>query len=317
MENLTNLNHSNRTKGSQFDQVCSFINSKPIGSTYTCKELRDNCSSVTPKRLGYIHGFILYSKCIKRVKRGQYEILAHLPEFVTYNMLEANRGYTTCIKNPKYGTGTEPYYLYIPRGLKWFANEPNPYLVKQEVDLNAINQNGTTAQQEAAFKIVSLLHEGAIIQAVDTTDLRLVIIIAIVNSEARVKLKNGSRVLVPLINLKHVKVVEKFEAEEVKEEDKDRPAAAFSEAELIDKKNYILAFITDTENTISKPGSWIGRDANWAQIELAKKDLLIIEVELKYRSEKQSNPNKKEQIVNILKQGLSASDAADLILILI
>jgi len=305
-----------RKKGSQFDQVCEFINSKPIGTVYKSKELRDECDTVTPQRLGYCHMFIRQAKCVERVKRGYYKILAHLPDFVTYNMLEANRGYKYSVRNPNFGKGdsTESYYLHIPRGLEWYANQPNPYLVKQEVDLNAINQNGTTAQQEAALKIVSLLHEGAIIQAVDTTDLRLVIIIAIVNDEARVKLKNGSRALVPLINLKHVKVVEKFEAEEVKEEDKDRPAAAFSEAELIDKKNYILAFIADTENTISKPGGWIGREANWAQIELAKKDLLIIEVELKYRREKQSDTNKKQEIVNILKQGLAASDAADLIL---
>ncbi len=329
MSNATLENHR-RKSNSIFDEQVKAINSFEIGTIYKVADMRKRMKvgSYNTERVGDYHLDLLSTKCIERVKHGQYRVLGHIPDFLTLNMCEANRGYTTYCHNPKYIGKSATYgiagdYSYInnerpmvscSRGKTWKLGEPNPYLVKQEVDLNAINQNGTTAQQEAAFKIVSLLHEGAIIQAVDTTDLRLVIIIAIVNSEARVKLKNGSRALVPLINLKHVKVVEKFEAEEVKEEDKDRPAAAFSEAELIDKKNYILAFIVETENAISKPGGWIGRDANWAQIELAKKDLLIIEVELKYRREKHSNTNKKQEIVNILKQGLSASDAADLIL---
>jgi len=252
MENLTNLNHSNRTKGSQFDQVCSFINSKPIGYIYTCKELRDWCSSVSPERLGYCHGFILYSKCIKRVKRGQYEILAHLPEFVTYNMLEANRGYTKSVLNPNWKKENEPYYFHTTRGLKWFANEPNPYLIAQE-----------NAAIEASAKSI------------------------ITEAEAKVYPKEK------------------------------RPAEIFSESELISKKTYILAFIEDTEARISRPGGWIARESNWEQIELAKGDLVIIEAELKFRKEERLNPNKKEQIVNILKQGLSASDAADQILNLI
>ena len=76
----------NRKKGSQFDQVCEFINSKPIGTVYKSKELRDECDTVTPQRLGYCHMFIRQAKCVERVKRGYYKILAHLPDFVTYNM---------------------------------------------------------------------------------------------------------------------------------------------------------------------------------------------------------------------------------------
>jgi hypothetical protein len=51
-------------------------------------------------------------------------------------MLEANRGFVWYKKNPEYREGdNSSFYISIPRGLKWVAGEPNPYLVTPEPKL--------------------------------------------------------------------------------------------------------------------------------------------------------------------------------------
>jgi len=121
---------SKRKENSQFDLVCKFINSLVIGAVYTCKELRTKYPSVHPDRLGYIHCALMEqygehsdrgANVIRRIKRGSYEVLAHIPDFVTYNMLEANYGYRRHDKPETSDWNNAPL-----RGIKWKASYPNP-----------------------------------------------------------------------------------------------------------------------------------------------------------------------------------------------
>jgi len=250
-----------RKPNSIFDEQVKSINSFGIGTIYKVADMRNRMSvgSYNTERVGDYHLDLLSTKCIKRVKRGYYEVVGLIPDFLTLNMCEANRGYTTYCDNPKYLGKTDKYGMngcynewYVngerpriecERGKKWKLGEPNPFLseeVKKSVDLNQINNVGSIAQREAADEIISLILNGKVVEARHTNQLTVFIIISIVGHEARVKYINGPETWVPLCN--------------------------------------------------------------------------IFDVKVKVKEPITPQPNKKEQIINILKQGLSAADAADLIL---
>jgi hypothetical protein len=119
----TTLKHRGRKAGSKFDRVCSFINALDINFKFASKEARDY-TGVDSERLCYILKFLREAKVLVRVGRGEYKVLSHIPEFVTYNMLEANRGY----KRYDYINGK---YSESERGLPWKAGEPNPHLAQK------------------------------------------------------------------------------------------------------------------------------------------------------------------------------------------
>ncbi len=248
-ENRNKL-QKNRKKGSQFDQVCEFINSKPIGSTYSSRELRHKCSSVTPQRLGYCHMFILQAKCVERVRRGHYKVLAHLPDFVTYNMLEANRGYNYCLRNPHFRSGdnSQPYYLKIPRGLQWHANEPNPYLTYQDKETIEAPKSTIGEFKEKVNLFFSVKKPGEYLTA--RTIYGTIVIIITIHSDP----------------------------------------------------DYVLVRYDEEYNKEESIGSFLMRFGEFTSIEPS------------YSFSAEPESSKKERIVNILKQGLSACDAADLIL---
>lgn len=267
-----------RKPNSIFDEQVKAINSFGIGTVYKVADMRNRMSvgKHNTERVGDYHLDLLSTKCIKRVKRGYYEVVGLIPDFLTLNMCEANRGYTTYRDNPKYLGKTDKYGMHwecysewyvngekprieCERGKKWKLGDPNPNFdywktfeennkliekilaeskAKNSIDLNQINNVGSIAQREAADEIISLILNGKVVEARHTNQLTVFIIISIVGHEARVKYINGPETWVPLCNIFDVKVKEPITPQ----------------------------------------------------------------------------PNKKEQIVNILKQGLSASDAADLIL---
>jgi hypothetical protein len=212
-----------RKKDSALNIFINWLNTKPVGYVYTCAEARKACHRVHSERLGYMHGFLMYSKCVKRVARGKYEILGYIPDFVTQDLLEGTCGYT--VYNFHTGTST-------PRGAKWFMGDPNPY-EKEEVKV------------------------------------------------------------------------------EVKQEP-EHPVKRMTTGELLEKQNYILAFISDTEDAIGAPGGWIAREANWDQIALAKKDLMVIETELNERRGRKQLT--RDNVLEILSRGLSHQDTADAIM---
>jgi hypothetical protein len=119
----TTLKHRGRKAGSKFDRVCSFINALEINFKFTSKEARDY-TGVDSERLCYILKFLREANVLRRVGRGEYKVLATIPDFVTYNMLEANRGY----KRYDYINGK---YSESERGLPWKAGEPNPHIAQK------------------------------------------------------------------------------------------------------------------------------------------------------------------------------------------
>lgn len=65
--------------------------------------------------------------------------------------------------------------------------------------------------------------------------------------------------------------------------EENRPAKNHSTAELINAKNYALRFIEEANKKISGQGGWIAREANWAEIENAQREINIIDRELYLR----------------------------------
>ena len=137
-----------RKSDSLFNAMVDAINSYEIGETYKVSDMRKKMSGSSRSHtrttnfshrtdlVGKYHLDLLSTKCIVRVKRGYYKVLGIIPEFLTQNMCQANRGYTNCIKNPEF-KGYEPgtyksidgiqLYLQIARGKTWHLGESNPF----------------------------------------------------------------------------------------------------------------------------------------------------------------------------------------------
>jgi len=251
--------HDVRKPNTMYGDVCDFINSKPIGYTYKCKEIR-NATGVHSERLAYIQKAIMIAKVINRVARGTYMVMGTIPDFVTYNMLEANMGAVTEIPNPDFigynedGTCINGIrkYVYVPRGFKWKLGEPNPYLAKVDFE----RQETIKKLKEAE---VAQTAKGCLInELVSKVDERHYIIATNVNGVEYIVIG-----ISPIIS--------------------DRVSC------YIKGKDIVLLHINQLSN---------------------------FQIVLRAEYDKEEY-NKREQIINILKQGLSAADAADQILNLI
>lgn len=114
--------HKNRGRkpGGYFDTICNYINKIGVNEYFTSAEAR-KATNIGSERLCYILIFLKRANVLERVGRGHYRVLAEIPDFVTYNMLEANSGYMKyyCDKNGNFRSSE--------RGPKWMAGDPNPY----------------------------------------------------------------------------------------------------------------------------------------------------------------------------------------------
>jgi hypothetical protein len=269
---------SKRKPNSIFDEQVKSINSFGIGTVYKVKDMRNRMSvgKHNTDRVGDYHLDLLSTKCIKRVKRGYYEVVGIIPSFLTLNMCEANRGYTTYGPNPKYLGKSDKYgqngcydewyvnnekpRIQVERGKKWKLGEPNPFfdywktfaennkLIKEILEESKEKKEEVKPEPETERKInlvkefFSTENPGKCLTAINGNVLVIIVSLNKVGTHALVKYPNSGvsdSFLVAIAELKHI----------------------------------IVSFESVPEYT-----------------------------------------NKKEQIVNILKQGLSASDAADLIL---
>lgn len=263
---------SKRKPNSIFDEQVKSINSFGIGTIYKVKDMRNRMSvgKHNTERVGDYHLDLLSTKCIKRVKRGYYEVLGHIPSFLTLNMCEANRGYKTTGPNPKYLGKTDLYgsngsydkwyvngekpTMQVERGKKWKLGEPNPFAVeiieepkKVKLEIDLINFQ-TIKHETVRNEIKQLLSY-------------------IVSQPTKAVTAKFGTILVIIIGIHEV------------------------------NNDNILCINTNDGRELN---CYIG-------------DLSVISITWKPEV---ITPNeiKKEQIVNILKQGLSAADAADLIL---
>lgn len=146
----TNTPRSTRKTTGIFNAMVNSINSFEIGETYKVADMRKRMTEgrYNTERVGDYHLDLLSTNCIVRVKRGYYKVLGKLPEFLTLNMCEANRGYTFYEKNPEFlgyintTDKTQPGYyksingipanINVPRGKKWKLGEPNPFITVVE-----------------------------------------------------------------------------------------------------------------------------------------------------------------------------------------
>jgi hypothetical protein len=199
-----------RKPNSIFDEQVKAINSYKVGDIYKVKDLRNrmNVGRNNTDRVGDYHLDLLSTKCIERVKRGQYRVLGWIPDFLTLNMCEANRGYTTYGPNPKYIGKSEKYgeqghydewyingerpRIEVPRGKTWKLGESNPHS-----DYKAFSENNKESEEkkeevkpetsininEASRRISNLLAEGKRVEAFTRFENRPIIILAILTDQ--------------------------------------------------------------------------------------------------------------------------------------
>lgn len=183
-----------RKKDSALNIFINWLNSKPVGYVYTCAEARKACHRVYSERLGYMHGFLMYSKCVKRIARGKYEILGYIPDFVTQDLLEGTKGYNT--------------YNFItkersPRGAKWFMGDPNPY---EEVCMFEPYTSKSTVNIQTYWKLISSCEHGDFIEVVlnDNTVLKVITILQVTDTPIIkcINVISNNELNIPISNIK-------------------------------------------------------------------------------------------------------------------
>lgn len=91
-----------RKKNSLSDQVCNFINSVGIGNTFTNEELYSNTNEVMTdykirlykgdrQTTRYYRYHLIHANVVKRVSKGVWQVLAHIPDDVTLSMVEQEK----------------------------------------------------------------------------------------------------------------------------------------------------------------------------------------------------------------------------------
>jgi hypothetical protein len=94
-----------RMPNSMFGRFCTEFNKMPIGTRYNSKQIREKIplslkrNRISSYGMAYtisvFHLMLLATGLIKRVKkRGAFEVLGHIPDFFTYSIGEANRHVT-------------------------------------------------------------------------------------------------------------------------------------------------------------------------------------------------------------------------------
>lgn len=254
-----------RKQGGLFDKMVNAINSYNVGDIYKVSEMRQKLGSHSywTERVGDYHKDLLSTKCIKRVKRGHYQVLGFIPDFLTLNMCEANRGYQIYkLENGK--------MQCTERGKKWKLGEPNPFIT--ETESNPILSDAQLNELESKLKTVvsSEVQNGATpvkVYAIDKDKLTITVYVYSTSSIYNLSAPGTFRSLYEaLYNLSMVKT-DAYEIGEI----------------------YNIVTKNATSKSLSFAYSQMSDDAF------------------------EANQSKKDQIINILKQGLSAADAADLI----
>jgi hypothetical protein len=151
--------HTNRGRkpGSYFDKVCNYINKLGPNVTFSSKEARI-ATGLDSERLCYILIFLKDANVIKRTARGVYKTLTTIPNFVTYNMLEANRGYL------HYSYDKNSNLKSRERGPKWKAGDPNPYLTQNDEVLDNFIEEAVKGAVPSKAEIEASLPEPSQVQ---------------------------------------------------------------------------------------------------------------------------------------------------------
>jgi len=268
---------THKRKNGIFDAMVKSINSFGIGTIYKVPEMRNKMytGKSNTERVGYYHIHLMTTGCIKRVKRGVYQVIGFIPEFLTMNMCEANGGYDKRVPNPEFigfhlgGKSIEGHSqtISVPRGKKWKLGEPNPHII-------------CTCKEGEVYNNLCCPEHG--------------------NIERRPKETQPNPNLVEIINT----LSNMFDSKE-----SDRVI----KAHLLNSHFDCIVIVLNIQTTGTQ-----------AQVKLPNGTLTIVSLfslgefyfSLSEESEAKvlANYSKKNQIIEILKRGLSANDAAELII---
>lgn len=134
-----------RKKNSLFDQVCNFINSVGIGNTFTNDELYSNTNEVMTdykirlykgdrQTTRYYRYHLIHANVVKRVSKGVWQVLAHIPDGVTLSMVEQEK-----FKNGKRREFVWKAGVELPNNKEIKMNNNNQNL--EEITLYEITKN--------------------------------------------------------------------------------------------------------------------------------------------------------------------------------
>jgi hypothetical protein len=273
---------SKRNPNSVFSAMCTTINSLPVGSTYKVKELRDKL----PMKLVY-------------AKRGLRDIcytmgMIHVHLLTTGCIVRVKQGtykimghipdfvcVTTCEANRGYkifkGDGT-----YKLRGTPWKLGDPEPQLLKfpKEKMISIVKGEKPKMDLNTELEKITLRVKN---DPPKTNNLEMNIMIGKIHG--MLEQAKPTEIITAQIKRTFIGVI-------ILKISKDNP-------------NFV--FVKHVDGTEGK--EYIGDlfDVEYATIPQREHSIDVLE-------NKSINQLRKEKIVDILKQGLSASDAADLIL---
>ena len=129
----TSSKKGKRMPNSMFGRFCTIINKMPIGTRYTSKQIREQIPTTLKRNQFASYGMsysvstfnimLMATGCVKRIKQGTFEVLGHVPDFVTYSTCAANRGQSR-YKNGKY-----------IKDSKWKLGDP-PLVIEKKVKVS-------------------------------------------------------------------------------------------------------------------------------------------------------------------------------------
>lgn len=333
---------SKRKQNSIFNAICTYINNVAVGSTFKLKDLREQMSKTHVSHADVMGGMpykvsaditqLLTTKCIVRESRGIYKVVGHIPDFVTLSTCDANRGYKKIIgkwkrEGNQYALRGKPWKLGDPP-IERKPKAPRTKKIKQKEDVveTAVkNKLILLAQIEGCFKMKK--HDEAVIAMAEGIGPVHVFEISEMNPEMIHISGEGVVDWVEVTKLKEIRVVDVKEYRKILYNHRDVfEMRDFGKRGLQPdsyKTDSHLKYFQGTDTNIVKFGENITRILKTDKPNIFKikfwpalvDDMTDKHVEpVLVRLVKESDEQLKEKIVAVLKEGLSAVDAAEKII---
>lgn len=147
-----------RKSNTLFDQVCQFVNNLAIGEQFAAQDMYNKCDERMTHWKQYYNNdpfvtrtyrrHLAVAGVLRRVGRGVWQVLAHVPDFVTVSMLEANRG------SKKQNSNGE----WVLRGKPWnasmLANVNGPAIKDEAPELAGSDSSARRISMQTLYTIV-------------------------------------------------------------------------------------------------------------------------------------------------------------------
>jgi hypothetical protein len=289
----------------------------PIGTRYNSKQIREKIplslkrnrisSYGMPYTISVFHLMLLATGLIKRVKkRGTFEVLGHIPDFFTYSIGEANR-HVTRYKNGK-RVKVNGWKLGDPPLVK----ESKPKVDKIEVEVKP--KLMLLGQIEGCLRTKGI-NEAVIAMAENLGPVHVLEIM--LDNPNMVQVSSAGLIdYVEIIKLKDIRIVDSKEYRKVLYPERDvvvmRDLKPESQEVMLSNIAKIGKFGENVTSIVGTDKLNIFKINFWPGLIDDKTDKHITPVLV--RIVKESDDQLKKKIVSILKEGLSAVDAAEKII---